>query len=75
MGPGRRQIVVRWEAAAWPQARAKDHGTQGMSKALGPVSSTDANALAQIYDDTIIHMWAFPNPIMFFLWHICFLDF
>ena len=48
----------------WAQARAQGPGAQGMPKAQGPASSTDANALALIHDDNIIHMSAIPNPII-----------
>ena len=55
--------------AAWAQARAQGPGAQGMPKAQGPASSTDANALALIHDDTITHMSAIPNRIMVILKH------
>ena len=54
-------------AAAWAQARAQGPGAQGMPKAQGPASSADANALALIHDNTIIHMSAIPNPTMVLL--------
>ena len=60
-GPGRRRPGTRREAA-W--ARAQGPGAQGMPKAQGPASSTDANALALFHDDSIIHMSAIPNPII-----------
>ena len=59
----------RRAVAAWAQARAQGPGAQGMPKAQGPVSSTNASVVALIHDDTIIHMAAIPNPIMVFLKH------
>ena len=43
---------------------AQGPGAQGMPTAQGPASTTDANALALIHDDTIIHISIIPNPVM-----------
>ena len=54
------------EAGPLGFGHAQGPGAQGMPKAQGPASSTDANALALIHDDTIIHTSVIPNPVMFF---------
>ena len=54
---------------------AQGPGAQGMPTAQGPASSTDADALALIHDDTIIHISVIPNPVMAFLKHTEFLKF
>ena len=51
------------EAVDRAEARTQGPGAQTMPRAQGPASSTDANALALIHDDNIIHMSAIPNPI------------
>ena len=66
LGPGRRRPGAL-RAAAWAQARAQGPGAQGMRTAQGPASSTDADALALIHDDAIIHISVIPNPVMAFL--------
>ena len=63
LGPGRRALCAG-PAAAWAQARAQGPGAQGMPTAQGPASSTDADALALIHDDAIIHISVVPNPVM-----------
>ena len=66
----RQSLGISARARAWgcghAQARAQGPGAQGMLTAQGPASSTDANALALIHDDTIIHISVVPNPVMLF---------
>ena len=63
LGPGRHALHAG-PAAAWAQVRAQGPWGQGPPKAQGPASSADANALALIHDDNIIHMSAISNSII-----------
>ena len=63
LGPGCRALGAG-PTAAWAHARAQGPGAQDMPTAQGPASSTDANAVALIHDDNIIHISAIPNPII-----------